>query len=62
MAGLKIDNTDDTQIMNDEEMMKVDKRTSPEKWANEQGTMFVLFINIYVNTNYTPNTLPTIIE
>ena len=62
MAGLKIDNTDDTEIMNDEEMMKVDKRTSPEKWANEQGTMFVLFINIYVNTNYTPNTLPTIIE
>ena len=62
MAGLKIDNTDDTEIMNDEEMMKVDKRTSPEKQANKQGTMFVLFINIYVNTNYTLNTLPTIIE
>ena len=62
MAGLKIDNTDDTEIINDEEMMKVDKRTSPEKQANKQGTMFVLFINIYVNTNYTPNTLPTIIE
>ena len=31
MAGLKIDNTDDTKIMNVEEMMKVDKQTSSEK-------------------------------